>query len=260
MKKALLLILSIAMLLSLSSCGKKASDEISTIGTEHSTPAQNPANKIDTPIVNNAEETTPTEKTNSSEGSENPSDKQNSQNQNNNNESTDSEDSTDGRLENITDDINNSGLQSNATPQAVTGAILNDVFSETGDEIDTVKSNDKTTYTVKYSRALSLVVEVSERNDNGKITVQVNAYLNHYSIYIGKGKTVTAKLGNSSKTETLSEISHEENTAARTKLISAEYVAAKGEIVDINVNMPYDGYYGDKYIKALNFSGSVTVQ
>lgn len=254
MRKFLLIIVSVAMLLTFASCGKQDDGEISTIETEKTPPAQNPVNKIDNPTVNSTEVTDPTEKSTS------PTDKKNGKDQNGDNKKTEQTDPTDGKLDKITDDINKSEPENSIKPQAITGAILNEVFSETGDQIDTVKSNDKTTYTVKYSRALSLVVEVSQKNENGKITVMANAYLNHYSIYIGKGKTVTAKIGNSSKTETLPAITHEDDSAARTKLISAEYTASKGEIVDIEINMPYEGSYGDKYIKALSFSGSVTVQ
>lgn len=254
MRKLLLIIVSVTMLLTFVSCGKQDDSEISTIGTEKTPPAQNPANNIDTPTVNSTEGTKPTD------NSTDPTDKQNGKGQNEDNKTTDKTDPTDGKLDKITDGTDKGEPVNNTKPQAIKGAILNDVFSETGDQIDTVKSNDKTTYTVKYSRALSLVVEVSQKNENGKITVMANAYLNHYSIYIGKGKTVTAKLGNSSKTETLPAITHEDDSAARTKLISAEYTAAKGEIVDVEINMPYEGSYGDKYIKALSFSGSVTVQ
>ncbi len=253
MRKVLLIIVSVTMLLTFMSCGKQDDSEISTIGTEKTPPAQNPVNKIDNP-VNSTEGTKPTEDPTS------PTDKKNGQSQTGGNKTTDPTAPTDSKLDKITDDTDNGETANQTKPQAIKGAILNDVFSETGDQIDTAKSNDKTTYTVKYSRALSLVVEVSQKNENGKITVMVDAYLNHYSIYIGKGKTVTAKLGNSSKTETLPAITHKDDSAARTKLISAEYTAAKGEIVDIDINMPYEGTYGDKYIKALSFSGSVTVQ
>lgn len=247
MKKLTSLVLVLTTLaLLLSSCGKKSDTEkipVTPTSGQSEASKQNPANNITEPTTgsqNNATEPkSPTAPTNGNAQSPTDSTEQKP---------------TDSKLDNVIDNPTNNQSKT----ETVSGIKLNDVFSETGDQVDTVQSKNKTTYTVKYSRALSLVVEVSQKQNNGKTTILVDAYMNHYSIYIGAGKKVTAKIGNFSKTETLPAISHEEESAARTKLISAEYVASKGEIVEININMPYEGNYGDKYIKSLSFSGSVT--
>lgn len=255
MKKFILIALSAAMLLSLASCGNKKTDVVHIDSTEpQTTPTQSAAKPITEPSNALPDSSDPTNTPKATEGTDN-SDTQKATEGTENKEN--SENQSDGKLENITGDDASKNPKITGKTEPVKGITLNEVFSETGDEIDTAKKDDKTVYTVKYSRALSLVVEVSQRNDNGKITVLVDAYLNHYSMYMGEGKKITVNIGNYSKTETLPVIDHKDESAARTKLISAEYTAAKGEIVDIKVNMPYEGNYGDKYIKSLSFSGSV---
>lgn len=247
MKKFISLALAVIMLVSLASCGKKTDTEVIPVTPtdgQSTTPSQSPANNIGEPSKD-PQNTTPSNPNTVTPTAPQGQEPTNPQDQT----------PTDNKLDNVIDDPANTN---NNKTESVSGIKLNEVFSETGDQVDVVQGKNKTTYTVKYSRALSLVVEVSQKHENGKTTIMTDAYLNHYSIYIGAGKKVSVKMGNFSKTETLPAITHEDDSSARTKLISAEYVAAKGEIVEININMPYEGNYGDKYIKSLSFSGSVT--
>jgi len=242
MKKALLLILCTLIITLLAACKTEVIDDNSgKDDTEATQPLSKPLNKVDEDLAkqhgNSSNMTDPTQNTqNPSEPLPNGSDKDNNTAP--------------------TDD------RPTSAPSFVTETLntfpSNDVFDPEGKIIDESTNGDTTTYKVKYTKSLALIVNVTQTKEANGTNVSVKAYIQHYSLYMNEGKKATITIGSKATSAVSPKVTREDaTTAARTLLLSAENTVPSGEPFDLKVYMSYEGNYNQTYVKDISLEKTI---
>ncbi|MCI8332449.1 MAG: hypothetical protein HFE78_06455 [Clostridiales bacterium] len=239
MKKALLLFLSALMITLFTACGTEVIDDSSgKDDTEATQPLSKPINKVDENFAaqnGNA--------SNMTEPTQNPTDPAPTDN------------NQDGNTAPIDD-------QSTSAPSFVTETLStfpsNDVFDPEGKIIDESTNGDTTTYKVKYTKSLALIVNVTQTKETDGTKVSVKAYIQHYSLYMNEGKKATITIGSKATSAISPKVTREDaSTAARTLLLSAENTVPSGEPFDLKVYMSYEGNYNKIYVKDISLEKTI---
>ncbi len=136
----------------------------------------------------------------------------------------------------------------------VSGYPSNKVYSKDGDQIDTSVSGNTRIYRVKYAETLSMIVEVTP-TDGGNVVVDL--YLEHYALSMNPGKPIEIAIGSHSATALSPKVEWENNTPARTLLMSASASADQADSVTVSVTMPYGGSYHGETIDVMSFTETV---
>lgn len=137
----------------------------------------------------------------------------------------------------------------------------NDTFDPDGKLIDESKNGSVTTYKVKYTKTLSLIVEVSQAKGANGTDVTVKTYLQHYSLFMNEGKKATVTIGDKSFSAISTKIEREDaTTAARTLLVTAKNTVPSGEPFDLKFYMLYGGKYNGIDVEELSFEKTIMAQ
>ncbi len=153
----------------------------------------------------------------------------------------------------VIDDIvldNGAGADNKAVTTAISGYIRNDNSSADGDIVNKYTSGTTTVYSVPYVRTLTFVVEVTTVGNN----VKVDAYLEHYRMSMGNEKQIKVSIGDYSGIVTTAELEWEDNTSARTLLMSATAPKGDADSIKIDIDMPFGGTYHKEKIETLSLS------
>lgn len=145
---------------------------------------------------------------------------------------------------------NGASTDNKAVTTALSGYIRNDESSADGDIVNKYTSGTTTVYSVPYVRTLTFVVEVTAVGEN----VKVDAYLEHYRLSMGNEKVIKVSIGDYSGTVTAAELEWDNNTSARTLLMSATAPKGEGDSIKIDVDMPFGGTYHSEKIESLSLS------
>ncbi|MCI8590435.1 MAG: hypothetical protein HFE77_06990 [Clostridiales bacterium] len=238
MKKALLLLLSALIITLLTACGTEVIDDSSGKNdTEATQPLSKPINKVDEDLAKQNGNAS-----NMTEPTQNPSEPLPTDNDQNNTTPTDDQ-------------------QTNA-PSFVTETLStfpsNDVFDPEGKIIDESTNGDTTTYKVKYTKSLALIVNVTQTKGTDGTNVSVKAYIQHYSLYMNEGKKATITIGSKATSAISPKVTREDaSTAARTLLLSAENTVPSGEPFNLKVYMSYEGNYNQTYVKDISLEKTI---
>lgn len=137
-----------------------------------------------------------------------------------------------------------------AQTSAISGYVSNANHSADGDVVEKYKSGETTIYKVCYGRTITFVVEITEKAD----TVKVEAFLEHYRLYMGEDKFADITIGDYNGRVDIPSLEWEENVSAKTLLASAEAPKGTADSVKIDVKIPFGGKYHNELIENLELS------
>ncbi len=146
---------------------------------------------------------------------------------------------------------NGAGSDGKAVTTALSGYINNVDSDPEGKVVKKLTSGNKTIYRVQYVRTMTFIVEVTPIGDN----VQVEVYLEHYNIAMGKDKQVKITIGDYTATALTGAVEWDDNSKAA-KTLMAKAIAPKGEgtSLKIDAQMYFGGTYHKEKIAMMSLS------
>ncbi len=121
--------------------------------------------------------------------------------------------------------------------------------------------NFEKTLTLRSDTGVNLNVRADCRafkNENGKITVKVDFFLEHRAIGVGE-RTATLTVGENKIKQKITAIKRESNTPKDTLLISYEGEHNYGDVLSISGSFPFRGSYSGVEIEKIKLSGELDI-
>lgn len=146
---------------------------------------------------------------------------------------------------------NGVGSDGKATTTALSGYVNNVDSDPEGKVVKKLTSGNKTIYRVQYVRTMTFVVEVTPIGNN----IEVEVYLEHYNIAMGKDKQVKITIGDYSASVLTGSVEWDDNSKAA-KTLMAKAIAPKGEgnSIKIDAQMFFGGTYHKEKIDMMSLS------